>query len=364
MANDDGGEKTEEPTQKKIDDSRKKGQVWKSKDLSAVIIFCAGMGAMRVLFPELKQQVSDLFAFGFETLTHPEDLEQATSAMLLMALKSAALLTIPFAIGAAILGGLVEFLQVGALFSVDSVMPKMDKLNPINGFKNMFSKKQLVELLKNLLKISITAYVVYGAVRDATGLIVSTIRGNEESVLLVMGELTARIAMRVGLLLLVFSIFDVWWQRRSYMKDLMMTKDEVKREYKESEGDPHHKAARKALHHEILESAQMEAVKGADVVVTNPDHVAVALRYDKSKDSAPRVICKGIDARAEAIKALAKDHEVAILRNIPLAHALLRVDVGEDIPEGLYDAVAEVLTFVYGLQQQRAAATPQNAARS
>jgi flagellar biosynthetic protein FlhB len=151
-------------------------------------------------------------------------------------------------------------------------------------------------------------------------------------------------------LFVVFAVFDVWFQRRAYMKDLMMTKDEVKREYKESEGDPHHKAKRKEMHHEILEGAMMEAVKDADVVVTNPDHVAVALKYDQQNDGAPRVIAKGIDHKAMAIKALARDADVAMMRNVPLAHALLRVEVGEEIPEDLYDAVAEVLNFVYGLK--------------
>ncbi|HEX8537592.1 MAG TPA: EscU/YscU/HrcU family type III secretion system export apparatus switch protein, partial [Cystobacter sp.] len=145
-------------------------------------------------------------------------------------------------------------------------------------------------------------------------------------------------------------------QRKSYMKDQMMSKEDVKKEYKESEGDPHNKAKRKEMAHEILEGAQMEAVKEADVIVTNPDHVAVALRYDKEKDTAPRVIVKGLDFKAERIKAIARERDVPTLRNVPLAHALLRVDVGEEIPEQLYDAVAEVLNFVYGLKNDTPAA--------
>ena len=135
------------------------------------------------------------------------------------------------------------------------------------------------------------------------------------------------------------------------MKKMMMSKDEVKREYKESEGDPHHKAKRKELHHEILEGAQMQAVKSADVIVTNPDHVAIAIKYDREHDSAPRILAKGVDSRAEAIKAMARESNVSMLRNVPLAHALLRVEVGEEIPEELYDAVAEVLNFVHALKE-------------
>jgi flagellar biosynthetic protein FlhB len=187
-------------------------------------------------------------------------------------------------------------------------------------------------------------------VRDAMAMVVATIRGDTKLTMLVMGELVYRVSLRVVMLLLLFAIFDIWWQRHSYMKDLMMSKDEVKREYKESEGDPHHKAKRKELHMEILEGAQMEAVKKSDVVVTNPDHLAIALSYDKANDGAPRVIAKGMGVRAEAIKALAKDADVTILRNVPLAHALHRVDVGQEIPEELYDAVAEVLNFVYQLE--------------
>ena len=182
-------------------------------------------------------------------------------------------------------------------------------------------------------------------------MVVATVHSDTSATMLVLGELVYRVAVRVGLLFAAFGIFDVWFQHRNYMKDLMMTKDEVKREYKESEGDPHHKAKRREMHQEILEGAQMEAVKGADVVVTNPDHLAVALKYDRSVDQAPRVICKGADSRAEAIKALAKDGGVAIMRNVPLAHALIKLEVGEDIPEALYDAVAEVLNFVYGLRE-------------
>ncbi len=214
----------------------------------------------------------------------------------------------------------------------------------------MVSKKQFVELIKSTLKISIAAYVVFGVLRDQLGLVLLSVRYGPSELMTVLGELVYLIVLRVGLLFLVFAIFDVWWQRKTYYEDLKMTKDEVKREYKESEGDPHNKMKRKEFAMELLESAEMDAVKGADVIVTNPDHVAVALRYDKEKDGAPRVLCRGIDTRAEGIKALARQHDVPLMRNVPLAHALLRVDVGEEIPEQLYDAVAEVLNFVYGLK--------------
>ncbi|MDY7225527.1 type III secretion system export apparatus subunit SctU [Hyalangium rubrum] len=343
-------EKTEEPTQKKLDDSRKKGQVWKSKDLTAVFVFLVGLGALKSTWDMIEEEVKTLFRFTFDHIGKPEMLDVATYQLMEMSVRTVVLLTIPVALSGAIIGGLVEFLQVGALFTMDPLMPKFDKLNPIGGLKNMFSKKAVVELIKNLTKICIAAYVVYGVVRDAMGMVVQTVNQDVVGIMAVMGELVYRVAARVGLVFILFGIFDVWWQRKSYMKDMMMSKDDVKKEYKESEGDPHHKAHRKQMHQEIMEGAQMESVKSADVIVTNPDHVAVALKYDREKDAAPRVLAKGLDFKAEKIKELARSADVPLLRNVPLAHALLRVDVGQDIPEELYDAVAEVLNFVYGLK--------------
>ncbi len=346
----ESGEKTEEPTQKKLDDARRKGQVWKSKDLTGVATFLVGLGVLKGTWDRVETKISELFQFAFDHIAHPGDLQLAIFQLMMMAVTTILLLTIPVVAAAAIIGGVLDFLQVGSIFTLDPVMPKPEKLNPIQGMKNLISKKQFVELLKNLFKICIAAYVTYGVVRDAMPLVVETVRHDTQTMMQVMGELVARLAMRVGLLFLLFAIFDIWWQRKSYMKDMMMSKDEVKKEYKQSEGDPEHKAKRKEMHMEIMEGAQMEAVKDADVIVTNPDHVAVALKYDKDKDAAPRVLAKGIDFKAERMKSIARGADVPTLRNVPLAHALLRVDVNHEIPEELYDAVAEVLNFVYGLK--------------
>ncbi|HYH95814.1 type III secretion system export apparatus subunit SctU [Hyalangium sp.] len=344
-------EKTEEPTQKKIDDSRKKGQVWKSKDLTGVFVLIVGLGAVKASWEMIETEVAILFRFAFDHMTQPDTLDVATAQLMQMGLRTLILLCAPVLLAGAVIGGLVEFLQVGSLFTMDPLMPKLEKLNPIQGMKNMFSKKTVVEMIKNLAKVSVAGYLVFGVVRDGMGMVVQTVRQDIPGIMMVMGEMTYRVAFKVGLLFLLFSIFDIWWQRKSYMKDMMMSKDEVKREYKQSEGDPHHKAHRKQMHQEIMESAQMETVKSADVIVTNPDHVAVALRYDRDKDAAPRVLAKGLDFKAERIKEMARAADIPLLRNVPLAHALLRVDVGQDIPEDLYDAVAEVLNFVYGLKE-------------
>ncbi len=358
------GEKTEEPTQKKIDDSRKQGQVWKSRDLSGVAVFLAGMGAVKITWDAASAQFRDLFMFTFEHTAHPEELERATFHAMEMGLWTVLAVSVPILAAAMAVGALTEFIMVGSLFAPEAVMPKLEKLDPIQGLKNMVSKKQLVEMLKSILKITITGYVAYRVTRDAMPLVVGTIRGDVPNTMGVMGELVFRVCVRVGIVFVIFAVFDLWFQKYTYTKELMMTKDEVKREYKESEGDPHHKAKRREMHMEILESAQMESVKNADVVVTNPDHVAVALRYDQEKDGAPRVLAKALDDKAQALKALARDHQVPLMRNVPLARALYRVDVGTEIPEGLYDAVAEVLNFVYTAKNAEvtASAGPQTGA--
>ncbi|MDX2013805.1 MAG: type III secretion system export apparatus subunit SctU [Myxococcaceae bacterium] len=357
----EGGDKTEEPTQKKLDDARKQGSVWKSKDLSGVFAFAVAMAVVKATWDGVETRVTNLFHFAIDHIAHPEDLSLATLQVLVLALTSLLVLCIPVAFAAAITGGLVEFLQVGPLLALEALMPKLDKLNPIAGIKNMFGKKQIIELVKSMAKLGVTAWVVYGVVRDAMGLVVATIDGDAGMTMTVLGELVSRVVTKVTMLFIAFAIFDVWWQHKSYMKDQMMSKDDVKKEYKESEGDPHHKAHRKQMHQEIMEGAQMEAVQGADVVVTNPDHVAVALKYDKDKDGAPRVIAKGMDLKAETLKGIAKQADVPMLRNVPLAHALLRVEVNQEIPEELYDAVAEVMNFVYQLQQQASKPAPARA---
>ncbi len=351
----EGGDKTEEPTQKKIDDARKDGNVWKSKDLSSLVAFTVAMGVVKGTWDSFETKIKHLYFFAIDHASHPTDLPLATSEMMTLGLTAMLTICLPIAFGAAIAGGLMDFLQVGALLALKAVMPKLEKLNPIAGFKNMFSKKSLVELVKSLFKLSVSGYVVYGVVRDAMGLVVGTINGDAALTMLVMGELVYRVVNRVVLLLVAFAIFDVWWQHHAYMKDMRMSKDDVKKEYKESEGDPHHKHKRKEMHMEIMEGAQMEAVKSADVIVTNPDHVAVALHYDREKDEAPRVVAKGLNLKAEKIRALAREYEVPLLRNVPLAHTLLRVEVNEEIPEELYDAVAEVLNFVMELKQPKVA---------
>jgi len=351
MSQGEGGEKTEEPTDKKIKDAREKGDVWKSQDLKSVLGFVVAMGVLKGMWPAWENRINTMFMFGFEAISQPEALAQATKDALMMGLWTVLLLALPIVLSVAVVGGLTDFLLVGALFSPKVLAPKFEKLNPIAGLKNLFSVKQLMELPKSLFKMGVTGFVVYLVIQDALRMITLSVTQEPPVTLALLGELIFRLVVRVSLAYLAFAIFDVWFQRYSYFKKLRMSIQEVKREYKESEGDPHNKAKREEMHQEIVEGAEMAAVADADVIVTNPEHVAVALKYNQEKDNAPRVLCKGLDNRAQKMKDLARRYDIPTLRNVPLAHALFRVEVGHEVPEALYDAVAEVLNFVYGLHK-------------
>jgi flagellar biosynthetic protein FlhB len=342
-------EKTEEPTPKKIQDARNKGQVWRSKDLTAVAAYLVAVGVLKATWGSFEAGASQLFAFAFEEVAHPERLGEAIPEAIFLGLRTIAVMSLPVVVAAAAMGALVEFLVVGPLFTTEPLIPRLEKLNPLPGLKNLFSKRQMVELLRSMAKIVIACVVVYGVVADALPEVVLSMRTGAAGFKVVLGELVFRISVRVGLLFVAFALTDVWWQRRAYLKDMRMSKEEVKREYRESEGDPHHKARRRQMALEILEGAQIEAVKGADVIVINPSHVAVALQYRRHLDRAPRVVCRGVDRHAEAIKALAREHGVPLVRDVPLARALLEVEVSEEIPEALYEGVAAVLNFVHHL---------------
>lgn len=348
---DESGDKTEEPTPKKLDDARKRGQVWKSRDLTSALVFFVGYAAMTASIQAIYERFHALFNGSVEKIGHLGTPAHDTSDALFQGLVALLVLCLPVVAGAAIVGGLADFLQVGPLFTGDPVMPKLEKLNPVEGLKNIFSKKTVVEALKNVAKVSLAGYLAWTVLRNHIPVVIASVHSTPAGLAAVLGELVYRLVVKVGLLLVLTALFDVWWQHRTYMKDMMMTREEVKREYKESEGDPHHKAKRKELHQEILEHSAIESVQTADVVITNPTHVAVAIAYDKEKDKAPRVLAKGVDERAAQIRELARKHDVPMVRNVPLARALNKLELGTEIPEDLYDAVAEVLNFVYRLGQ-------------
>jgi len=349
------GEKTEQPTEKKIKDAREKGQVAKSQDLSMALLFLAlsllllfsGSRMTDILGQAMTSYIAQ--AFVAPTLNPDGALELLQGALSVMFKVLLPLLAVAF-----VFGGLVVFAQVGPLFSPQAIAPQLSKLDPIKGFKNkFFSAQTYIEMCKSIFKIVIVGVAVYFTLKGSVRDIGLTVRHPIEASQALTGGLLRAIAVRVGILFLVIGTVDVFIQRWQHIKKLKMSKDDVKREHKQQEGDPMMKGERKRLHQEVLQHSMVENVKNADVVIVNPTHLAIAIRYKKGEMGAPEVAAKGQRLVAKQIIEVAKQYKIPIMRNVPLAHALIELEIGDGVPEELYTAVAEVLNWVYAQKSER-----------
>jgi flagellar biosynthetic protein FlhB len=350
------GEKTEKPTNKRLRDARKKGQVAKSQDLSAAVLL---LGAVTIiwlmsglwgawLMEATKSQIT--FAATFKgDFTKDVAMGALWEGLKIFLLLVGPLLGVMFIVAFA-----VNYLQVGSIFSVEPVTPKFSKLNPAEGFKQKFLKmRSYVELLKTVIKLIIVSVVVGWVLWDAQTDLVRLIAQPLEAAITFAFYLLFSILMKVGIAFLLIGGADFFLQYFLHRKELMMTKQEIREEYKETEGNPYIKARRRFLHREIIMQAMAAAVKKADVVVANPTHVAVALSYDKEKMNAPTIVAKGADLMAARIREIAAENNVPIKRDIPLARALYEFEVEDEIPDELYEAVAVVLSWVYEIKDKQ-----------
>jgi flagellar biosynthesis protein FlhB len=348
------GEKTEQPTLKRLKDARKKGQVAKSQDLTEAVLFLTAVGVLAAgggaFISELRAIMTGLFQPRMLTGDLPDDeLIRSTG----QAWGRALLLTAPLLGALFVASAAMNFLQVKALFSMEVIKPKLEKLNPLKGFQNLFFKaRTYLELLKTLIKFAIIFAVAYAAFMGSLKDVILTVREAPLTAGRLASSLMFNLLFKAGLIFLVLGATDFLLQKRMHLKSLKMSKYEVQKEYKEDEGDPHIKHLRKHLHEELLANDVMKRVPKADVVVVNPTHIAVAIEYDEASMNAPVVSAKGTLRVAERIIALAREHNIPIVRQIALARRLYRVEVGSEIPEDLYAAVAEVLNWVYALSRE------------
>ena len=345
------GEKTEEPTPQKLKQARDKGQVAKSQDAVQAIGFVGTFAVIGLTFGSIGEQFMELIVASFDAATREGDLPTALDVMM-DAFIDTLVMSLPVLGTAFIFAVASNYMQVGFLFTIHPLKPDIKKLNPIAAIKQMISKKKLVELIKMVVKFGLVSVVTFYAVKDAVRDVVLTARMDLPAAMQVAGTIIYNIAVRVAFLFIVIAAVDFFWQRHAFKKDMMMSKYDVKQEFKQSEGDPQLKAERKALAEELLLHGSQQNVANADAVVTNPAHIAVAIKYDKDKHAAPVVVAKGLRKNAEKIKEIARQAGVPILRNVPLAQALNKLDIDEEIPEELYEAVAEVLNFVFELKEQ------------
>lgn len=356
MAQSGGGEKTEQPTDKRLRDARKKGQVAKSQDLTSAVMLIATVAVLalaggwmgQTLLATMRAQI--LFAGNFRG----ELTSEAAINQLISAAQSIGVALLPLFGVLLVIACLVGYFQVGSVFAFEGVKPSLAKLNPADNFKNKFLKSRpYIELGKTILKIVLTVIVVGVVLWGARGDVIDLMRQSAATVVGFTAWLAVKIGTSVGLMFLAIAVGDFFLQRFLHLKELKMTKHEVKEEYKETEGNPLIKSARRYMHQQLLMQSAMQNVGQADVVVLNPTHLAVALRYDRGAMGAPVVIAKGADHMAAHIRRLAEDANVPMMRDVPLARALYELEIDDEVPEDLYEAVAGVLRWVYELAEER-----------
>ena len=349
-----GEEKTEAATPKKRLEMRRKGQVCKSNDLSASITFLAILVALHNLGGGIS---SRLMSYMTGVLSSPETTTLTRQALMMQAYLMG--MTFVHAIGPIIMTGMIigivaNILQTGFLVSVQAMHPDFNRINPLNGAKRYLSSQGLFETAKALLKIFIVGYIAYSTIYASYPRILVTIREDVPTILGYFGDLIYSIALRTGMFLFILSAVDYGWQRYSFEKSSRMTKEEVRQENKQAEGDPQIKSRIRARMRQLAKRRMMEAVPTADVVITNPTHFSVALKYDVASMGAPRVVAKGVDIVAKRIREIAVENDVPIVENPPLARSLWRnVDIDAEVPGDMFAAVAEVLAYVYRLNAQR-----------
>lgn len=351
-----GDDKTEKATPKKKSDARKKGQVFQSREMSAALILIIMIVTIKALGSNLYSQITLYMKNAFSEYVKVTDQFDLNMVMKLFieALIVLAKTVLPLLIVAALSAVIVGYAQVGYLFTFETLKIKGNRINPLSGFKRIFSVRSLVELLKSIIKIVIVVWVAYSYLKSKTNEVIALMDADLFGILAFIGDATFNVAIKISFAMVILGFADFLYQKFDYEKNLRMTKQEVKDEYKQIEGNPEIKGKIKQKQRQMSMRRMMQDVPKADVVITNPTHFAVAIKYDLEKASAPFVVAKGQDYIALRIKQIAADNKVQLVENKPLARTLYStVDIGENIPPELYQAVAEILAFVYKLKNGR-----------
>mgnify|MGYP002519391618 CR=1 FL=1 len=340
-------EKTEEATSKKIEDARKDGNVPKSQDAAAVVTLIVAFIAVLFTIGFLSERIMNLYRYYQGFIGVEIDLKML-HAIAINTMIEIVIMLLPIVLSIMIAGIAGNLMQFGFIFTTKPITPNLNKINPIKGFANLFSMKKLVESLKIILKVAIVFGIAFAfLLQFMTELPRVELFGLGDQ-LRWFREKAIIIAAVVIIAFIFIGILDIFLVRFQYFKSLRMSKQEVKDEYKQMEGDPQVKGRIRRLQMEAARRRMIQDVAAADVVITNPTHYAVALRYDNTKEPAPKVLAKGVDFLALKIKEIAYENQIAVLENPPLARELYRAcEVGELIPRELFKAVAEVLSFVY-----------------
>lgn len=347
-------EKTEQPTPKRRKEARKRGQVAKSQEISSVAIL---MACLTLFYFSAVMMIEKMMSLTRWTLSEAAHFTVDSNTINLLAptllFKVFGLLA-PLLLTVLCVALLANFIQVGFFISFESIQPKLSKLDPIRGFQRLFSMKALVELAKNIFKILIIGFIAFITIKGEINNLIPLGDQNAWGVLSYIGQVAFKVIYRTCWILIVLAVLDYLFQKWEFEKNLKMSKQEVKDELKQTEGDPLIRARIKRLQREAARKRMMANVPKADVIITNPTHFAVALQYDQATMFAPKVTAKGRGHVAQKIKDIAEKSGVPIIENKPLAQVLYKlVEVDDVVPSNLYKAVAEVLAYVYSTKAQR-----------
>ena len=343
----DDMEKTEEPTSKKIEDAKKEGNVPKSQDVASFVTILVAIGAFVALFSLMSDRIVKLYHY-YMSMIGVELTKSVIIDIGIVSLRELVFIVIPLSLLVAISGVIASVMQFGFIFTTKPLTPNFSKIDPIKGLGKLFGLKKLLDGLKITAKVAVVFVVAFYFLIKFTHQLQSVVRYDlNAQIIWIVQKAMVLIAIML-ILFAVFALLDLLIVRFQYFKDLRMSKQEIKDEYKQMEGDPQVKARIKKLQMEMAQKRMMADIPSADVVITNPTHYAVALRYDREKENAPRVIAKGVDNLALKIKEIARENLIQVVENPPIARELYKsCEVDSTIPESLFKAVAEVLAFVY-----------------
>lgn len=349
-------ERTEKPTPRRRQKARERGQVFSSREFTSALILLVSFSFFKVIGSGVIDRLTEFMPKILRDFLNTEDITNINGLynILYQSVYVIGIVLVP--IMAAIIATIfvTNYIQMGFVLSVEPLTPRLDRLNPIEGFKRIFSRRSIFELLKSIIKTAVIGYVLYNSIIEIWALFPLMMDMELTDAAVMLLRFIYNMGVKASVALLILSLFDYLYQFYEYETSLMMSKQDIKEEFKETEGNPQIKSRIRQVQRQMLRSRMLSDVKKADVVITNPTHLAVALLYDVSLRPAPMVVAKGQDYLAEKIKQIAREHNIAIVENKPLAQVLYKsVEVGDVIPEDLYQAVAEILAFVYSLKERR-----------
>lgn len=344
-------EKTEKATPKKLRDARKKGQVAKSKDFPAAFTFATSFALIVATSGYFFKNLAGFMIQAFDGIKEGNQVVAHIPMFMTAAFQVIFNTSMPFMILISLIGVLVNFLIIGPLFSMQAMKPDIKKLNPVTNLKGIFKLKTFIELIKSILKITGAVLLIYSVVYNSLPQIIATAGMSVLGAAIVFSDFLIKVAFRVGIFFLAIAIFDLVFQKRNFAKEMKMEKFDVKQEHKDTEGNPEIKGKRRQVAQEIAYQESPAAARKARTVITNPTHIAVALRYEPDDDPAPFILVMGRGVSAENIVKVAQENNVPIMRNVALAQELYnKGKEGQYIPEETYEAIAEVLKWLDTLE--------------